>query len=171
MGRDCIDFIINRKSVRHFQNKDVEMEKIYDILNAARWAPSGLNNQPWKFIIVKSSQIKEQIGNLSHYKRIFFEAPVLIPFFLDKDSIYHREKDILGVGAAVENMLLAIEALGLGGVWLGEILKARKQVESILKVDSSLELLGIVALGYPDKTTPKKRKRKDLKEIIIKEFL
>lgn len=172
MTNNCYEILLKRKSTRHFQEKDVEMELIYKILEAARWAPSGLNNQPWKFIIIKNHEIKEKIGNLSHYRRIFLEAPVLIPFFLDKSSIYHREKDIMGVGAAVENILIAVETLGLGAVWLGEIIKARKEVEDILQTPENLELLGVVALGYPKETNKKrKRKRKELKEIIFKEIL
>lgn len=172
MEKKCVELIRKRKSIRHFKDKDVEKELIYEIVESARWAPSGLNNQPWKFIIVKDKAIKEQIGNLSHYKRVFIEAPVLIPFFLDTSSIYHREKDIMGVGAAVENMLLTIEALDLGGVWLGEIIKAREEVEKILSVPENLELMGVVALGYPVETEKNKsRNRKELKEIIFKEFL
>lgn len=171
MKKDCFNLIKNRTSIRHFQNKDVPMDIIYNLIDAARWAPSGLNNQPWKFVIVKNREIKEKIGNLSHYKRIFFEAPVIIPFFLDNSSIYHREKDIMGVGAAVENILLAVETMGLGAVWLGEILKAREEVEKILEVPDTLELLGVIALGYPEKQPKKNRKRKELKEIIYKEVL
>jgi len=171
MKESCYELIKKRRSIRKFLNKDVKMNIIYQILDAARWAPSGLNNQPWKFVIIKNSVVKEKIGNLSHYKRIFIEAPVIIPFFLDKNSIYHREKDIMGVGAAVENILLAAEALDLGAVWLGEILKAREEVERILDTPDNLELLGVVALGYPADKKYKERKRKEFQEIIFKEIL
>jgi nitroreductase len=171
MLEQCIKLIRNRRSVRHFKKKDVPIDLIYEVIESARWAPSGLNNQPWKFVIVKDNFIKEKIGNLSHYKRVFIEAPVLIPFFLDTDAIYHREKDIMGIGAAVENMLLTIEALGLGGVWLGEIIKAREEVEKILAVPENLELMGVVAFGYIEENNLKERKRKELKEIIVKEIV
>jgi nitroreductase len=96
---------------------------------------------------------------------------VLIPFFLDTSSLYHREKDIMGLGAAIENILLAIEASGLGGVWLGEIIKAREKVEEILSAHENSEFFGVVALGYPNVKKFKQRKRKELSEIIEKEFL
>ncbi len=168
---DLIELIKSRRSIRHFLNKPVEDEIIYKVLDAGRWAPSGLNNQPWKFVIIKNQNLKQKIGELSHYKRIFIEAPVLIGIFLDTNSIYHREKDIMGIGACFENILLAIHALGLGGVWLGEILKAKKEVSEILNLDEHLELMGFIAFGYPDKEKIKnlKSQRKDLKELIIKE--
>ena len=171
MSKKCLNLIRERKSVRHFKPDDVDIKVIYELIESARWAPSGLNNQPWKFVIVKSQEIKEKIGNLSHYKRIFIEAPVLIPFFLDTSSLYHREKDIMGLGAAVENILLSLEALGLGGVWLGEIIKAKEEVKEILSMSDDTEFFGVVALGYPDESAYKERKRKNLKDIIEKEFL
>ncbi len=169
--KECLDLIKNRKSIRHFASRDIDIELIRNILEAARWAPSGLNNQPWKFVIVKNREIKEKIGNLSHYKRIFIEAPVLIPFFLDTSSLYHREKDIMGLGAAVENMLLAAESMGLGSVWLGEIIKAKEEVEKILSMPDDTEFFGVVAIGYPNENKTRERKRKKLSEIIEKEFL
>ena len=167
-----IDVIKSRRSIRHFLDKPIEKEIIYKILEAGRWAPSGLNNQPWKFVIVTDKNLKEKIGSLSHYKRIFIEAPVLIGIFLDNDNIYHREKDIMGVGACFENILLAIHSFGLGGVWLGEILKAKDKVREILQIDRHLELMGFVAFGYPDKNKIKETRssRKPLTELIIKEI-
>lgn len=169
---DLINLIKTRRSIRHFLDKQVDKDIIYKVLDAGRWAPSGLNNQPWKFVIITDKSTKEKIGSLSHYKRIFVEAPVLIGIFLDSDNIYHREKDIMGIGACFENILLAIHALGLGGVWLGEILKAKDEVREILELDDKYELMGFIAFGYPDKEKIKnlKSQRKELKELIIKEI-
>ncbi len=169
---DILDLIKSRRSIRFFENKPVDKETIYRILEAGRWAPSGLNNQPWKFVIITNQEYKEKIGNLSHYKRIFITAPVLIGVFLDSSTIYHREKDIMGIGACFQNMLLEIHSLGLGGVWLGEILKAKDEVRKILELDKNFELMGFIAFGYPDKDKIKNLsgKRKSLEELILKEF-
>ncbi len=169
---DIIELIKTRRSIRHFLNKPVENEIIEKVLEAGRWAPSGLNNQPWKFVIITSDNIKKKIGELSHYKRIFIEAPVLIGIFLDSSTIYHREKDIMGIGACFQNILLAIHGLGLGGVWLGEILKAKEEVREILNLDKIYELMGFIAFGYPniEKQKISHSKRKPLSELIIKIF-
>ncbi len=168
---NLIELIKTRRSIRHFLDKPVDKKIIYEVLDAGRWAPSGLNNQPWKFVIITDKNIKQRIGDLSHYKRIFVDAPVLLGIFLDTNNIYHREKDIMGIGACFENILLAIHALGLGGVWLGEILKAKEKVSKILEIDPKLELMGFIAFGYPDKEKIKglKAQRKELNELIIKE--
>jgi nitroreductase len=86
--------------------------------------------------------------------------------FLDKAESYHRVKDIQAVGACVQNMLLTIHSLGLGGVWLGEILKNHEAVEKILEVPESCELMALIAMGHPAETKGAGN-RKPLHEVII----
>jgi nitroreductase len=69
--------------------------------------------------------------------------------FLDHSESYDRVKDIQAVGACIQNMLLTIHHLGLGGVWLGEILRNRESVEKALEVPESCELMAVIAFGYP----------------------
>ncbi|MEO0278284.1 MAG: nitroreductase family protein [candidate division WOR-3 bacterium] len=161
---DCLEAIFTRRSIRHFLNKEVEEDKILKALEAGHWAPSGLNNQPWRFIIVQRKELKEELAKLTHYGRIIKEAPCVIAVFLDTVSSYHREKDIQAIGACIQNMLLALHAQGLGAVWIGEILKNREKVEELLKAKEGWELMAVVACGYAAKEG--KSTRKDLKEVI-----
>ncbi|NVM53999.1 MAG: nitroreductase family protein [Candidatus Helarchaeota archaeon] len=163
---DLNEKIKERFSVRKFKSTSVPDELIQEILETARWAPSGLNNQPWKFIIIKDPEIKEQVAQQTHYSHIIRKAPVCIAVFYDKDAGYNYVKDLQACGAAIQNMLLAIHNLELGGVWLGEILNKRSEVEKILKVPDTFELMAVVALGYPaeEKT---QRSRKQLSELTF----
>lgn len=156
--------IRERISVRKFKSTDIPDELAQDILETARWAPSGLNNQPWKFIIIKDPDIKELIAQQTHYSKIIRSAPRCIAVFYDKEVGYNYVKDVQACGAAIQNILLAIHNIGLGGVWLGEILNKKSNVERILEVPESFELMAVVALGYPDEP-PKTRSRKPLSEI------
>ena len=157
--------IKSRFSVRKFIIKDVEEEKIKEILECGRQAPSGLNNQPWRFIVIKSKEIKGKVAECTKYGRILDSANTLIAVFFKEDEGYNRTKDIQAMGACIENMMLAIHALGLGGVWIGEILNQRKKVEEILEVPSSYELQAVIGLGYPEKNQKKSSSRIELKEI------
>ncbi|MGB9667884.1 MAG: nitroreductase family protein [Thermosulfidibacteraceae bacterium] len=161
---DCLEAIFTRRSIRHFLKKPVEEEKVLKAIEAGHWAPSGLNNQPWRFIIVEREDLKEELSKLTHYGRIIKEASNLIVVFLDNNSSYHREKDIQAIGACIQNILLALHAQGIGAVWIGEILKNREAVESLLKAKEGWELMAVIALGYPKKEG--KSTRKDLKEVI-----
>ncbi|NVM02650.1 MAG: nitroreductase family protein [Candidatus Helarchaeota archaeon] len=157
--------IKERFSIRKFKSDNIPDELIQEILDNARWAPSGLNNQPWKFIIIKDSQTKEEVAAQTHYSQIIQNAPLCIAVFYDKKEGYNYVKDVQAIGAAIQNILLAIHNLNLGGVWLGEILNKRQEVERILNVPESFELMAVVALGYHTEKEAK-RSRKPLSELV-----
>ena len=163
---DIIGIITSRRSIRRFTPDPVPEDLVERVLEAGRWAPSGLNNQPWRFAIVRDREHIREISKLTHYERVVLGAQVLIPVFIDTGKIYHREKDIQGIGACLQNMLLEIHALGLGAVWLGEIIRSNLQVKEILGLGDELELMAVLAVGYPDET-PKPIKRKALRELIV----
>jgi nitroreductase len=163
---DMLDIIKARRSVRRYLDRPVAGDLVDKILEAGRWAPSGLNNQPWRFAVVTDDAIKEEISKLTRYSSIVRHAKVLIPVFLDNADSYHRTKDAQAVGACLQNMLLEAHALGLGAVWLGEIIKSDKEIRGILGLGDDLELMAVLAVGYPDEK-PKSGNRKELKELTV----
>jgi Nitroreductase len=144
---------------------------IETLLECARFAPSGLNNQPWRFIVVDDKELKQQISMLTHYSDIVSSAPFLIAVYLDTASSYHREKDLMAIGASIQNILLATHSLKLGAVWLGEILKNKEKVSSILNAPDHYELTAVIAIGQPAENLPnEKTERKPLDEIVFKNY-
>jgi len=119
------------------------------LVDAARRAPSGLNNQPWRFHIIQGSQTLEGLAQCTRYGHVLRSARAAIAVFLDREASYHREKDCQGIGACLQNLLLAAHGLGLGACWLGEILNRRDAVEELLAAPESCELMAVVALGFP----------------------
>ncbi len=166
-AKTVIEVIKTRRSIRKFQEKQLDEETIKKIIEMGTWAPSGLNNQPWKFVIVKDKEMKDKLAEKTRYSHIIKNAPVCIAVFLDNSQSYDRVKDIQAIGACIQNMLLTVHAFGLGGVWLGEILNRKEEVEKLLEVPSELELMAVVALGYPAESGGKGQ-RKPLEEVIIK---
>ena len=165
---DTIEVIKSRRSVRGFTDENVSDEQVTQILEAGRWAPSGLNNQAWLFIIVRNPDTKIELSKLTNYGPTIKIAPVLIVVFLDKDHMYNYVKDVQSIGACIQNMLLAIHSMGLGGVWLGEILKNKEIVNKVLEAPDSFELMGVIALGHP---VNKKfvSERKELDDLVFLE--
>ena len=146
-----IDQIIRqRRSIRQYTTKMVDDEDIQKVLTAGIWAPSGLNNQPWKFKLIKDGAQKSGLAKFTKYSKVIENAPVVICVFLDGAATYNREKDIMAIGACIQNMLLQAYSLGLGTCWLGEILNKKKDVARFLNLDEDLELMAAVTLGYPD---------------------
>ena len=163
---DILDIIQSRRSVRKFTSGPVPDELIEKVLEAGRWAPSGLNNQPWRFAVVTDDGLRDEISKLTHYSEIVRAARVLIAVFLDTDTSYHREKDIQATGACLQNMLLEAHSLGLGAVWLGEIIKSSEPIKGLLGLGKGLDLMAVVALGHPDEA-PKNVKRKAMKDLTV----
>ena len=159
--------IKTRRSIRKFTTDEVDDKTIDVIIEMGTWAPSGIDNQPWRFVVVEKKELLNSLAQQTRYSHIVKNAPVCIAVFLDHNDVYHREKDIQSVGACMQNMLLTIHHLGLGGVWLGEILNNREKVERLLETPKNLELMAMVALGHPaEKKT--KGSRNPLEHFIIR---
>jgi nitroreductase len=163
-----IECILNRRSVRDFKKEDIPEDLVSKVLEAGTWAPSGLNNQPWRFIVVRGGVMRAELASLSKYGGHIVSAPVCIVVLLDTAASYHREKDIQAIGACIQNMLLAAHSHGLGAVWIGEIYDKKKEIRDLFGLDENLELMAVVPLGFPAKK-PGKGSRKALEEFIIKQ--
>ncbi len=161
-----IDAIHKRRSIRDFTSEPVDSHLLMDIIEAGTWAPSGLNNQPWRFAIVTNPVTKALFEPLTRYKKVIRCAQALIPVFVDKNAMYHEVKDHQAIGACIQNMLLAAHSMGLGAVWLGEILKNAAKVREVLGLSGNLELMAVVAIGHPA-SRDQHSSRKPLDEVIV----
>jgi nitroreductase len=166
---DVLQAIRKRRSVRKFTGEPVPESSHRAILEAGRWAPSGLNNQPWKFVVITDATTRTAVAEKTKYRKVLEHAPLQIAVFLDQILSYDRTKDIQGIGACMQNMLLAAHSLGLGTVWMGEILNRREEVEGLLAVPASFELMGVVAVGHPYRK-PADSDRRSLEELIFKRY-
>ena len=169
MNNPILEAIRHRRSIREYTTEPVSRQQLQQIVEAGIWAPSGLNNQPWRFVIIRDGAVRELLAGQTHYGHIVRAAQALIAVYLDEEAMYDPVKDHQSAGACIQNMLLAVEALGLGAVWLGQILKNKEEVNRILGVDSRLDLMAVVAIGHPLHRKQSSH-RKQLREVIVKEF-
>ncbi|RKY32123.1 MAG: nitroreductase family protein [Candidatus Omnitrophota bacterium] len=163
---DILRVIKERRSIRKFQTKVPSEEDLRKILEGGRWAPSGLNNQPWRFLVIKDTRQKDDIAQFTKYASVIKRAPLLIVVCMSAKESYNRDKDLMAIGASIQNMLLAAYSLGLGSCWLGEILNKKEALAEFLELKKDLEILAVIALGYPDEE-PTRRDRKPLEDLII----
>ncbi len=166
---DALKLIKSRRSVRKFSEANIPDKTLEKILEAGRFAPSGLNNQPWKFMILDGKE-KDALAEFTHYGHIIKGANKLILVFLDRKFSYNLEKDLMAIGACIQNILLYIHSQKLGACWLGEILSKRRRIKKILNLPDNLELQAVLAIGYSAESV-KKGKRKKLKNLILNNFL
>lgn len=167
-----------RRSIRKYINKQVEDEKILQLIESARIAPSGSNTQPWHFIVVKSESIREELSKASHNQKWMSTAPVHIICVAD---IRARIKDgidivinenspqpelkliIRDATIAIEHIVLEAENLGLGTCWVAWF--TQEDIRPILNIPSDKYVVGIIPVGYADER-PKPRPRKNIEDII-----
>lgn len=147
MGK-VFETIIERRSIRRFNDVKVKKDDIIKLITAAGWAPSGKNLQPWKFVIIEDSMIINSIGKQTIHSRWMIKATCIILVYLDKEISYALIKDIQAVGASIQNILLCAKELNIGTCWIGEILDREMEVNTILNIQSNLQLMGVIALGY-----------------------
>lgn len=161
-----LDVIRSRRSVRKYRKEPVTDLLINDILEAGRWAPSGMNNQPWRFVVIKDKSFKEKLSSMTHYSSIVAGSDFSVAVFYNSPSGYHREKDIMSIGACIQNMLIYSHHLGIGSVWLGEILKNGDKINELLGINQTNEFMALIAFGYPDEEVISERLK--MNEILLK---
>lgn len=162
---NILSLIKSRRSIRDFTKEEIDKEIVDKILEGAKWAPSGLNNQPWRFSVVRESQKINKIASFTKFSDTVKKAPLLIVVFFDKDSSYDRTKDIQAIGACIQNMLLVAEEENIGTCWMGEIINRNEEVEQFLEVGNNLELMAVLCLGK--KKEIGESSRKDMKELMV----
>jgi len=153
-----IEMIKSRRSIRKYKPTPVEDEKLNMVLEAARWAPSAGNRQPWEFIVVKDPSIRRKIADIAPYGGFIAEAPVMIAVVVNpKEDLTHYIED----GAvATTHILLAAYAMGLGTCWVGAFgTTYENDAKRVLCVPQNLRILSLVSLGYPAEERTSTRKR------------
>jgi len=163
---ELLEAIQARRSVRKYTEAPVDDTDVDLILEAGRWAPSGLNNQPWRFAVIRKEETKKSLAESTRYSAVVLGADVLIAIFLDRLVMYDRTKDIQSIGACIQNMLLEAHSLGLGACWLGQILANREKVEKAIGVPEHFELMAVIAIGHPAVSAQTGR-RNELKELVF----
>lgn len=170
------DQIFNRRSIRRYQEIAIEPEKLQQVLEAARWAPSWGNLQCCELVVVEDAETKEKIASLLSAKnpatKSMEKAPVVIAvcgrpsksgYYKDQQVTRYQHWFLYDLGLVSQNISLKAAELGLGTVIIGSFDHAG--VEKLLNVPTGCELVALVPLGYPDHA-PSPPKRKGISEFV-----
>ena len=173
MINQVLEAIRHRRSIIRFEKTPIEEEKIEAILEAGRWAPSCLNRQPWRFIVVTAPTIKETLAEFAPtlYKAGFQEAPACIVVAVDpNEEPFHFIED----GAiATQNMALAAYSLGLGSCWVGvfrlegERGSSEEKIKKVLEIPKGHRVISLLPIGIP-KLWDEKKSRKGLGQLVYR---
>ncbi|WP_421919487.1 nitroreductase family protein [Marinifilum sp.] len=165
---DLRTIIENRYSVRSYQPKEVEEEKLIKILEAGQLAPSAVNNQPWHFIVIREAENHAKFSEIYH-RDWFKEAPVYIIICGDHDAAWERKEDgkdhtDVDTAIAIDHMTLQATELGLGTCWICNFYV--EKCKEFFQLPNFIEPIAILTLGYPKHDKIPVKKRKALNEIV-----
>lgn len=169
---ETIECIKNRRSVRKFKKKNIEKEKLIKILESAINAPSSGNLQNWEFIVIRNDETKKLLAKAALNQNFIAEANVVIVACSndEKISFYGRRGKelyaIQNVSAAIQNILLAANDLGIGSCWIGAF--NEKEIKKILEIPENVRPLAIIPLGYPAEI-PEKPPRRAISQVVFEE--
>jgi nitroreductase len=167
---DVMETIRRRCSVRNYQAKPVEEEKLSSILEAARIAPSASNRQEWRFVVVKNEITRQRLMKAAKGQSFVGEAPVVIACCAQTDNHIMSCGQLcypIDVAIAIEHMVLKATEEGLGTCWVGAFYE--DQVKEILGIPKDIRVVELLVLGYPAKPCSVHKDRLRIKEIAMYE--
>lgn len=160
--KDTLTIISQRKSVRHFESREVSNGQIEVLLRAAMAAPSAKNKQVWEFVVINERNVLDRLAELLPYAKMLSQAPVAVVVCGDvsKNTDESELNWVADCSAATENLLLAAESLGLGAVWTAAFPYAIRMaaVRQVTHIPEHIMPLAVIPVGYPAKAEPVKDK-------------
>ena len=166
---DFKDLAQRRYSVRSYQSTPVDRELLLKVLGAALLAPSAVNFQPWKFVVVTDPDLLAQLHNCYH-REWFKTAPACIVAIGDHDKGWHRPGDDkdhtdIDVAIAIDHLMLAATEIGLGTCWICHF--NAEKCAGIFDLPTNFEPIALIPIGYPNSDSVPEKKRKTLDQVVL----
>lgn len=159
---DAIEAIKSRRSVRRYSAIPIQDEVLEDIIDCARLAPTGHNEQPWVFIAITDPAVRARIAKEAKKGRFIADAPACVAIFCRPDASTPLED----ASAAAENIMIAARACGIGSCWVNSHrVEHTAAVGALLGCPRDMELMVLIALGYPEEEVSQ-RDKKSLQEVM-----
>ncbi|MDH5450695.1 MAG: nitroreductase family protein [Candidatus Bathyarchaeota archaeon] len=159
-----VDVILSRRSIRRYEQKEIPKDVLDKILEAGRQAPSAANRQPWHFIVITDYEIKKELSKglvNRHIKNSTFT--VVGCAYTGLGHIGTRKWSIVGTSIALQNMVIAAWAMGVGSCWIGDF--RENKVKQLLNIPDKWKVVALISFGHPAEK-PEAKKRKRIKEIV-----
>jgi nitroreductase len=170
---EVFEAIKNRRSVRAYKKQELRPGSVEKLLEAARWAPSAGNVQPWAFVVASSPQTKRDLSLAAYGQKDLEEASVVIVVCADEKRAEQnygaRGKTLYclqDTAAAVQNILLTAYSLGLGSCWIGAF--KEEEARKVINAPKEMRPVALIPIGYPNES-PSPRNRRPVSEIMHKE--
>jgi len=181
---EFFEALSTRRSIRRYEERPVEAEKLSAVLDAVRASPSWANQQCWRIVVVKDAATKQGLSEFSFLESFFApkgyktnpamkalaQAPAVIVLCADPSqsgSVRGQDYYLADCGIAAQSLMLAARAQGLGTVFVG--IFQEEPLRDLLGIPQSIRVVGLFPLGYPAEEKKEGPKRKPLEEICFNE--
>lgn len=158
---DAYEAVITKIEVREFSPEDVPFEIQKKVIEAGRMAGSAYNRQPWRFVLINDKDLLKKVGGLASTGPYISKAAFAVAVYVDPKNPFH----VIDGTRAVQNMMIAGWAFGLGSVWVHGL--DREKISELLGAPKDLYLLTVVPFGKPAKKLKGKKNRLPLSEIAF----
>jgi nitroreductase len=159
---NCLEKVLNRRSVRRFKNEPVSEQVMNNILEAGRLAPSATNQQPWHFVVARDYNEKEACS-FGGFNRFTIDAAfVVVGVYRQSEAVIER-LSLMDVTIALQNMVIAAWVQGVGSCWMGAFDEGI--LRATLNLPADARIVGGIAFGIPDES-PNQPTKKMLSEIV-----
>jgi nitroreductase len=166
---DVLKAIQSRRSIRAYDSREVEEDKLMRVLESGRLSPSAKNIQERRFVIVKDARTRKALSEAARNQKFVAEAPVVIAacsvetgYIMSCGQLAYP----IDTAIALDHMTLAAVEEGLGTCWIGAF--DEKKVKEILNIPDGVRVVSLLLLGYPS-AIPRPASRKSLDEIVMRE--
>jgi len=160
---DALEAIFSRRSIRKYRKKLLNDSLIKELLEAGMSAPSAGNEQPWHFIIINTPKLMNSIPTFHPHSKMLKEASLAILICLDYTLEKHKGMGIQDCSAATENILIAVNAKGLGAVWLG--IHPREErvngMRRLLNIPDNVLPFSLISIGHPAEKKQREKRYND----------
>jgi len=159
---DVMDVILSRRSIRQYEQKEIQTEVLNKILEAGRQAPSAANRQPIHFIVVTEDNIKKELSK-GLFNRFIKDSPLTIVGCANTGARLTGKWSIVDTTIALQNMVIAAWTMGIGSCWIGDF--KEKKVKELLQIPNKWKVVALIPFGYPAEQ-PKPKKKKPVTELV-----
>jgi len=158
---EAMDALCSRRSIRKYREETVSEESLRELLEAAMSAPSAGNQQPWHFIVINDRKLLDRIPEFHPHSLMCREAPLAILVCGDPSLEKHVGYWVQDCAAATENLLLAVHAAGLGGVWVGVYPREERvnEFRKLLNMPEHVVPFALIPIGHPAEQKPSRADR------------
>jgi len=167
---ELMEAIKRRSSIRNYQNREIEQEKLNLLLEAARLAPSASNRQEWRFIVAKEFSTRQKLMAAAKGQHFVGEAAVVLACCAETDNhimACGQPCYPIDVAIAIDHITLKAIEEGLGTCWVGAF--DENEVKKVLDIPENIRVVELLTIGYPQQVYEVGKNRLDLNEIVMYE--